>query len=428
MRKKLPPRVVGIYRDRSRFRVVICEEGKRRSLIVETQEEAQRKAEEIASLLRDPRPQLTVAEALTEWNRERAQRGTCKPLTLREQDARLRTFLSEVLSARIASIDPEQAQRIYLTAVSRPCPKSGKPPAAASQRLYLKLSRALFAWAAQAGHCTGNPFATIQPVGELSPCKPQLGVEEARRFLDAALRHHTETQDALALAAATALLLGLRTAEVLSRTVADLGPEASLLRVERSRSPGGARQWEVPLVLRPALLAQAAGRAAEDPLFGRNRSGGAWGRQALHSLVRRLCRRAGVPSVCIDSLRALFAQLGPRSGTVPHAVAARLGVGTWPQPEWSVASPTPSERSEAGGSSPPAVAGGQLQPPSAGVGAGLRQSLSSLSAEQIVAALDAATLHRLQSLLSLSVAAPLTAPSPNGEPQPALPPTRASGR
>lgn len=426
MRKKLPPRVVGIYRDRSRFRVVICEDGKRRSLIVASQEEAQRRADEITALLREPRQRLSVAEAVAEWNRERLARGSCKPLTLREQDARLRSFLVDVLARPIDSIGGEQAQRVYLEAASRPCPKSGKPPAAASQRLYLKLCRALFAWAVEHGHCAENPFADIKPVGEVRPCKPQLGVDEARRFLDAALVHYSQTRDALALAAATALLLGLRTHEVLSRAVGDLDPAAVLLRVERGRGSRPAQSWEVPTVLRPHLLALATGRAPEEPLFGRSRSGGVRSRQALHSLVRRLCQRAGVPAVCIDSLRGLFAQLGPRSGTVPHAVAASLGLGTWPQPQsagaWALSPPAASAAAPREADAPHATSALPL----ATIEPGL--PLSSLSAEQIVAAIDASTLHRLRALLATGTAASLPPPPASPESPPLLPRERASQR
>lgn len=419
MRKKLPPRVVGIYRDRSRFRVVICEDGKRRSLIVTSQEEAQRKADEISSALRTPRPVVTVSDAVSDWNQARLRSGSCKPLTVREQDARLRTFLSDVLSLPIDRIDPEQASRIYLSAVERPCPKSGKPPAAASQRLYLKLSRALFSWAVQQGLCRGNPFADVKPVGDLRPCKPQLGVDEARRFLDAALAYFVQTHDALALAAATALLLGLRTREVLSRTVGDLNDAAQFLQIERGRSPKEARRWDVPTVLRSHLLTLAAGRAVEEPLFGRNRQGGALSRQALHTLVRRLCQRADVPMVCIDSLRGLFAVLGPQSGTVPHAVAARLGLGAWPLPSGGAGDATASLHVPESGSAPHSLSASSSRQP---------EALSQWSAEQIVAAVDAATLHRLRALLGPTPAGPVPSGSAGAEDPDHAPRARASER
>lgn len=426
MRKKLPPRVVGIYRDRSRFRVVICEDGKRRSLIVDSQEEAQRRAEEIAAQLRTPRPSLTVADAVHEWHQARLNSGACKPLTLREQEARLRAFLSSVLSWRLEHISAEHAQRIYLDAVQRPCPKSGKPPAAASLRLYLKLSRAMFAWAGQHEYCRSNPFAGIKPVNEARSCKPQLGIDEARCFLDQAIAHYVTAHEPLALAAATALLLGLRTREVLSRSVGDLMESGKLLRVERGRCAKATQHVDVPTVLQPHLLAQTAGHAVDEPLFGRSRHGRQHSRQSLHTLVRRLCQRAHVPAVCIDSLRGLFTVLGPRSGAVSHAVAARLGLGSWPQPPEATPPTLPTESG-----TPPArcldveasVYARQHTP----MQGSLAAALSSCSAEQIVAAVDAGTLHRLRALLNSSGGSSAAPDAPGAAPLPTGARVRASG-
>ncbi|MBL9006824.1 MAG: hypothetical protein JNJ46_21390 [Myxococcales bacterium] len=422
MRKKLPPRVVGIYRDRSRFRVVICEDGKRRSLIVDSQEEAQRRAEEIAAQLRTPRPSLTVADAVHAWHQARLNSGACKPLTLREQEARLRAFLSSVLSCPLEHISAEHAQRIYLDAVQRPCPKSGKPPAAASLRLYLKLSRAMFAWAGQHEYCRSNPFSGIKPIDEARSCKPQLGIDEARRFLDQALAHSVTAREPLALAAATALLLGLRTREVLSRSVGDLSESGQLLRVERGRCAKETQHVDVPTVLQPHLLALTAGHAADEPLFGRSRQGRQHSRQSLHTLVRRLCQRAHVPAVCIDSLRGLFTVLGPRSGAVSHAVAARLGLGSWPPPPEAT---LPTLLAQA--SAPPACSidaeVGVNAPHHAPIQGSLATALASCSAEQIVAAVDAGTLHRLRALLNSSAAPD----SPGAEPLPTGARVRASG-
>ena len=42
-------------------------------------------------------------------------------------------------------------------------------------------------------------------------------------------------------------------------------------------------------------------------------------------MVRRLCQRAGVPTVCTHSLRGLWATLAVQSGAASHVVAANLG-------------------------------------------------------------------------------------------------------
>ena len=403
MRKKLPPRVVGIYQDRSRFRLVICEDGKRRSLILESREQAERKAQEIAATLQQPRRRLTVAEVLQEWNSERVRSGRYKPLTLREQDARLRSFLADVLVRPIDEISDERAGQVYVEAAQRPCQKSGKPPAAASQRLYLKLCRAVFAWAMACGHCRSNPFANIKPFSSSLPSKPLPQVDDARRFLEVAIAHYEQTNEALAIGAATALLLGLRTGEVLTCKVQDLEADGQVLCVARGRQTKDRRRLEVPWVLRPYLQALIPGRTSEEPLFGRSRQGGARSRQFLHTLVRRLCQKAHVPPLCIDRLRGLFASLGQRSAAVPHAVAASLGHGVWPARGLVVPAAANAAQASDGDEALrnpidiKAVGDQTVGHPSVqGEGAGLAH----LSAEEIVAALDPTTLQRLRMLLS----------------------------
>lgn len=409
MRKKLPPRVVGIYQDRSRFRLVICEDGKRRSLILESREEAEHKAKEIAATLQQPRPRLSVADALVEWSRERLLSGRYKPLTLREQEARLRSFLVDVLAQPMDAISAERAEQVSADAALRPCRKSGKPPAAASQRLYLKLCRALFAWAMARGYCRSNPFANIKPSLVSPPSKPLPQVEDARRFLDVAIAHFEQTAEALAIGAATALLLGLRTGEVLGCTVHDLQADGQVLCISRGRHSKDRQSLEVPTVLRPYLQSIVAGRSGDEPLFARRRPGGARTRQFLHTLVLRLCQKADVPPMCIDRLRGLFAQLGQRSAAVPHAVAASLGHGMWParsipaQSDHGAAAAMQRDEAPYSRSEPASVSSQSAALPAS---AGEASSLGKLSAEEIVAALAPETLHRLRVLLLATAVAP----------------------
>jgi integrase len=424
MRPKLPPRVVGIYPDRERFRVVVCENGKRKSLILATQEEAQRVASELTASLSRPRRQVTVAEALAEWTSERVRAATCKPLTIREQDARLHAFLADCLSQDIASLTSEQATQLYQAFILRPAKKSGKPPAAASHRLYLKLSRAFFGWAQEQGLCAANPFAGVKPLGRVQHGKPQLRIDEARRFLAAAFQHHAQTQEPLAVGVAAALLMGLRTSEVLERRVRDIESGAQILCIERGKTANASRRLEVPSVLRPYLLSLTSGRAGDELVFGHTRAGQPRSRQYLHALVRRLCQRASVPPICTHSLRGLFATLGVQSGAVTHSVAASLGHGSFATTELHYAQPgaadsAASQRVSALLSEAPAVE--PAAPPASPL-------LAGLSAEQILAQLDSQTRRRLLVLLTQTALAPsaeASAASSQLSPDPA-PPERSS--
>jgi len=406
MRPKLPPRVVGIYRDRDRFRVVLCEDGKRKSLILSSQEEAQRVASELESSLSQPKRQYTVGEALAQWTDERLRAALCKPLTIREQDARLRGFLSPCLSRPISSFTAEAASQLYSDFVTRPAPKSGKPPAAASHRLYLKLSRALFSWAVEQRLCTANPFAAVKPVGRVQHGKPQLRIDEARRFLAAAFQHHAETGEPLAIGVAAALLMGLRTGEVLERRVRDIEDSARVLCIERGKTHNASRRLEVPAVLRPYLSALSSGRPGDQLVFGHSHAGGPRSRQFMHTLVRRLCQQAGVPPICTHSLRGLYATLGVQSGAVTHTVAASLGHGSFATTQLHYALPGSLDAVHTQRVSALLSPPSDPQSPPATVGG----ALSGLSAEQILAQLDGLTRARLLALLTPEI------PAKDGEP------------
>lgn len=104
-------------------------------------------------------------------------------------------------------------------------------------------------------------------------------------------------------------------------------------------------------------------------------------------MVIILCKRAGGPVVCTHSLRGLFATLGVQSGAVTHAFAATLGHGSfavtqryYAQPDAVSNAQTSRVASLLGSTSPSAP-------------------LSELSAEQLIASLNPATLAHLAALL-----------------------------
>jgi integrase len=86
----------------------------------------------------------------------------------------------------------------------------------------------------------------------------QLRLDEARRFVETALGEG----DARGLAAAMALLMGLRASEITNRDVDDA---ARVLWIERAKTRAGDRRLEVPEVLRPRLAALVAGRDSDAP-------------------------------------------------------------------------------------------------------------------------------------------------------------------
>ncbi|MFO0575822.1 MAG: site-specific integrase [Polyangia bacterium] len=124
-------------------------------------------------------------------------------------------------------------------------------------------------------------------------------------------------------------MLGLRTSEVRLRQVRDLDDDAQYLWVDGGKTANARRHLEVPESLRPALRRLAEGKAPTELLFGTSQTGGPRARQKLWEMVRRLCRRAGLPAVCTHSLRGLHATLAVQSGAASHVVAASLGHGSF---------------------------------------------------------------------------------------------------
>jgi len=185
------------------------------------------------------------------------------------------------------------------------------------------------------GALSQSPFAGIQPVGRPSRGKKQLRFDEAERFITTAFQLFDERQDTMALAAATALLLGCRASEVLQLRVRDLDCGGTKLWVAardndyQGKTANAARDPDVPEVLRPRLLKLTADQAPDAYLFGLGATGKPRSRQLLHSTVQRLCVAAEVPVVCTHSLRGVWATAGVRSGALSHAVAAALGHGSF---------------------------------------------------------------------------------------------------
>lgn len=324
MRRRSSARVLGPYEERGRWRLIIVEDGGRRSVFLPTREEALRfKAgtqREIA-----PPPSRRIADVLTQWHTHKLREAQCKPESIEHQYSRLQGFLAPAAELDIAALTPKRAAALYTEATLRPSAKTGCIPAAASHRFDLWAAQCFFRWSVRQGYVGASPFRDVKPVGKVNAGKPQLRIEEARRFTEAAIGYFEETQSSLAIGALVALTMGLRTSEVLDRVVRDLDDGARYLWIDAGKTANARRHLEVPELLQPYLLLLAAGKQPEEFLFGASESGGRRYRQKMWEMVRRLCQRAGVPTVCTHSLRGLWATLAVQSGAASHVVAANLG-------------------------------------------------------------------------------------------------------
>ena len=240
--------------------------------------------------------------------------------TARHVERTLRRFLP--VTACLSTITPEGAARLYQDETRR-ISRRGTPVAADSHRLLLSRARAFFAWAGERRLVAGNPFAAVQPVGRRRSGKPQLRIDEARKFVATALGR-ARTLEVGATAALMQIFLGLRPTEAVIRVVRDLDDQGRVLWVPFGKTSNARRRLQVPEVLREILLQHAHGKPPESPLLG-PAGEGMHTRHALRHRLRQLCAEAEVPQICPHSLRGLNATLALEAGATAHHVAAALG-------------------------------------------------------------------------------------------------------
>ena len=325
MRRKSPPRVVGPYEERGRWRIVVIENGERKSFFFPTQEEALKLRGEFIKEVVQPHSRK-LSDVLTEWENARVRSGVCKPKTAIEQARRVRLFLEPFLEQDFDALTPRRAAALYLNYTEQLSNRTGKLLSAATHHLALTVAKDLYNWAIKRGYISLNPFKEVKAIGKTNAGKSQLRIDEARRFADSARQYFEEENKPLAVGALLALTMGLRTSEVLKRVVRDLDDGARYLWIDEGKTAKARRHLEVPALVQPYLRRLACGKRPDELLFGvGERTGKPHLRQSMHRTVRQLCERAGVPRVCTHSLRGLWATLAVGSGMASHAVAESLG-------------------------------------------------------------------------------------------------------
>jgi integrase len=168
-------------------------------------------------------------------------------------------------------------------------------------------------WFAAQGWLGADPCAGLVVSGERSAGKPQLRVDEARRFLAVALTEGVE-----GLAAAMGLLMGMRASEITGLTVRDVDDGGRLVWITRAKTRRGVRRLEVPAILVARLVELCKGKAPDAPLWGDVN------RHWLYYHVPRIADVAGLPRVTPHGLRGTWATLA-MSALPTEQVAAALG-------------------------------------------------------------------------------------------------------
>lgn len=247
---------------------------------------------------------------------EYLERKGLKEYSVKAERYRLQSFFEldqpqcKLQQVPLIEISQEQCAALYVKQTDR--------MSVDTHRNTLTKVKAFLAWCVKQKLIEVSPAVEVEPIGRRKRGKEQLRVDEARKFMAVCQKHAAEG-DPAAVAAMTALLLGLRGSEVVERTVRDLDDGGRLLWIPKAKTEAGKRMLEVPESLRPLLAAVVKGKKPTDRIF-------TWkDRHRLLYHVRRMCREAGVPEVTAHSLRGLHATLAMEWGSTGRAVAAALG-------------------------------------------------------------------------------------------------------
>jgi integrase len=279
----------------------------------EAQQEAHRLRREAARQIG-----VSVDAALIAYVRYLVAKGN-RPRSVASTSERLRSVFAGHEHRPIA-FGREDAERIWEDYRKRPT-RMKKAPAIDTQRNVLHETRTFMRWCRKQGWAkTAEPFGQIEIIGQRSRGKDQLDrLDDARRWLATALRLGADG-DAGAVAAATALLMGMRASEVTDRLVRDLDDDGRVLVIPHAKTRAGVRRLRIPEVLQPLLAALASDKEPNDALFGPSAH-----RWWLRLAVRRICGIARTPVVSPHGLRGTHATLAVQAGVTGDAVAAALG-------------------------------------------------------------------------------------------------------
>jgi integrase len=317
-RRREGDRVLGPYKERDKWRIVIAEEGgERLSHFFATEGEAsaairiaRRDLERIAG--------ITVKEALEKYEIHQREEKRDKIQSVLDTIYRLGLLFTDG-DALLSGLTPTRCG-LLLSNLKQRNTKYGKPFAVDSLKNILAESKTFMNWCVESqGWLKSNPLMKLQVEGKRRHRKFQLHYDEARRWMDRALEL-AEAGDVGAVAALVALFMGFRATEIVIRVVRDLDDRGRILVVEDAKTEAGNRRVKVPPVLRPFLKQLAQGKGPDDRLFGHH-----W-RDWVRKSVRRICREVGVPEVSAQSLRGLNASIRmEESSESPTDIARALG-------------------------------------------------------------------------------------------------------
>lgn len=248
----------------------------------------------IAAFNKEAKSDWTIEDCMTAYLEHLRTKGglkrkgePLKPITVATAEFRLRGFFGL----------PEHDKPLSMMTVAyckRRYDVRAKAMAVVTQRNELISAKMFGAWLVKQGRLKFNPLAEVEPIGAKNSGKLVLKTDHARVFMTTALAEGSEEGLALALV----LALGLRVSELIDRVVDDININPLTLNVPRAKTKAGERLLAIPGgTIARRLMAHVKGKALTDKLFGEMT------RYSLYHHVERMCKKAGVPVVCLHGLR-----------------------------------------------------------------------------------------------------------------------------
>ena len=318
-----PIRVLGPYRNRAKWRVILVEGVERKSICMASHEDAltliakcKQEVERIQN--------RTIGDSLLDYRAYLLRVRKTQPSTAEHIYTALAGWLP--LSMRVGSLTPGKAQRMYEELTQSIRPRTGRVLAVATHQYFLTCAKGWGRWACKERQVHINPFAEVVGLGKKHRGKTQLRIDEAKQLTDS-LQGLAEEGDADALAILLMLHLGLRQGEVGARVARDVDAQGRVLWITGGKTANAERRLKVPACLRGPLKALAQGKEPGERLFGEGAR--VPSRQHFWGKLRLFCRRAQVPQVCPHSLRGLHASLALQAGATGEMVAQALGHGSF---------------------------------------------------------------------------------------------------
>ncbi len=306
-RRKRPERVLGPYRDRDWWRVVhVKGDGTRTTSTRETQAAALQFRADLEAEIQEVSSR-TVGDALDAFETHQRNKRL-KPRTIAEALPRLARFFPD-RDLLLSSVTPARCRTQYtkLTAIM----------AVDTHRKALIEAKTFLKFCVGEGWLAKNPAGEVEGIGRRRKGKPQLRMDEAKRW-SALVFRKAKAGEPGAIAALMTLYMDMRATEIVSVQARDVDDDGRVLWIPDSKTDAGKRMLEIPEPLRKPLMKLASGVRGDHPIFDRTRG---W----LWQQVTNLCDEAGVPRMGPHSMRGLHASIALEMGATSHMIALAMG-------------------------------------------------------------------------------------------------------